>query len=305
MQALVIHPSGQIEERDVTRKSLATEFEFYLRDLRPVMTGRNLITISPHKQALVLNLGLLRVIIGQHEAIFPVPANTDTFQQFIERLQEVIRRNPEEQLNFALLVLETALEFKIGKLRSEFDSLERDIEKALHTIQKTLPTDQKLERLLLRKKQLLRFESRVTQLEEVLSEILGDEDEMQRFYLGAGDARDALEEIESILDAFSEPAEELVDKVRELKESMDDTQEFLSMKLQARRNVIIRLDLLATLVTAVFSLLAVITGLYGMNLRNSLEDHDQAFLWVAGGIGLLLLSSCWYGWRVIKRYKIF
>jgi uncharacterized membrane protein len=59
---------------------------------------------------------------------------------------------------------------------------------------------------------------------------------------------------------------------------MEDVEEYVDLKLSSRRTSIVMFDLIATVITLVLSLLAVIVGLFGANLRNGWENSHLAFI---------------------------
>jgi len=71
------------------------------------------------------------------------------------------------------------------------------------------------------------------------------------------------------------------------------------------RNTIIKFDLLVSTATGVLALLAVVTGLYGMNLKNNLEQNSQAFENVT--ISLIFIFFLGLGLLIawLKRKKVF
>ena len=213
-------------------------------------------------------------------------------------------KNNEEQIAFEFRVLETALHFRFVRMRDEFEKIQKDVDRSLSNVQRFL-NEKSLEKLLNLKKRLLKFSASTEELDTELDEILDDEVEMKGFYLSLAVPKNKdYEEIESVLENTAELIEDMGNKAEFMKESIDDTQEFIGLKLSNRRNLIIRFDLLATLVTAIFSFLAVITGVYGMNLRNNAENDHHIFLIVILSLIFLTISSCLFMWWYLRKKNV-
>lgn len=303
MKCFVVSKTGKQETIEINRKSLAKRFSIHPRDLRPVFTLRQLATISPKREAIVMNLGVLKLLVGIDKVYIFNTQNEEIETLFIPKLVEKLKQQ-DHPTPFEFIVLESALDYRFTKLKTQYEKLEKNVGNILKRIQKNFD-DKTLERLLNIKKELSRFSTLMEEIEEILMDILDDDEEMKDFYLSTKVATEEdFEELESVLEHFSEPAEAISHKLEDLKENIEDTQEFISLKLSNRRNMIIRFDLFATLVTAVFSFLAVITGVYGMNIRNNIEQDYSAFLIVIGVLVFLGFTSLFLMWWHLKRRKI-
>jgi Mg2+ and Co2+ transporter CorA len=111
-------------------------------------------------------------------------------------------------------------------------------------------------------------------------------------------------ELESILEHAWEQFEDLSHRIDELNENIDDTQEFITLKMANRRNAIIRFDLYATIITAMLSGMAVIVGAFGMNLPNHMEQNDLSFYLVNIAIILFFFAGLVFAVWYIKRKKL-
>jgi len=205
-------------------------------------------------------------------------------------------------------VIEFAFNHKLQKMKTTADDLEKATTKLLKRVEQEYD-DRSLEKLLKLKKQLSRFEIILKENEAAALEVLDDDEDLQDLcitqWLTITDAKDIdIEEVESIFESYTDQIERLSYHLGDLKENIDDTQEIIALKLQNRRNSIIRYDLLATLITAVFSLLAVVTGLYGMNIHHNLEQNHLAFWLILGGFVLFFTLFCIIVLGYLKRQKI-
>ncbi len=298
VRIIEIFSDGSLVEKDSLRKDIAEEFELHSRDLRPVFSVKQLSTISPRKNAIILNLGDVKIIVGKNKAMFFNAQSEEMQIEFLPKIAEKILET--ENPIFEFLILEFSLGFSYEKMRGKFLENEINIQKIFLKFKKNI-TDQYFEALLNIKKHLSKLEIAVKELEEATEEILRDEKEVELMCL-SGKKHTA--EIESILEHAWEQFEDLSHRIHELNENIDDTQEIITLKMANRRNEIIRFELVATLVTAILSGLAVVVGAFGMNLNSRLESSTFAFYSVILLLFLLFFGSLFLANRYLRKKKI-
>ncbi len=274
MHILEIDRKGNVKERDLFRKEIADQFSTHPRDLRSVFSFKQLATITPRKQAIIFNIHEIKMIIGADKAmIFDVHA-PEQAKKLIEVLKEKIEA-ADKQSYFPFLVLETSLFYAYQKLSKAHEDMEKASVRLFRKLRQELQ-DENLEALLALKKRLNKLQIAVEEIEESVTETLKDDEDMQALsFNDESEERD--EEIEYILEHAWERYEDLSHRIDELSENIDDTQEIITLKMSNRRNTIIRFDLFVSLVTSVMAAMAVVVGLFGMNLRSHLESDPHAF----------------------------
>ena len=298
MKAIEILSDGTISERNATRKDISAEFHLHARDLRPIFSVKQLSTISPRGEAIILNLGDLKIVVGATRAFVFNAQNPEIKNEFLPEI--IAKRKAEPSTPLEIVFLETALAFSLKKLHEKFSENEKRVRKIFAKLKNSI-SDEYFEALLNLKKHLSKLERTIKELEEATEEILKDDDDLAKMCLsGASNAP----EIENVLEHAWEQFEDLSHRIAELNENIDDTQEIITLKMANRRNVIIKFDLVVTFVTAILSGLAVIAGVFGMNLKSGLEESEIAF-WavtfaVFAGFFLSFLAASWY----FRRKKI-
>ena len=305
MKILQIDPLGKRNTQELNRKRLANDFELPTRDLRPIFSMSQVATIFARGKGIIVNLGVLKLLIGTERVMISHLDNVEVKETFIPGLINRIK-SPEIESDFELKVLDYALTHKINKVLSTFESVERSTARLLSRISKNFEATQ-LEELLVLKKRISKFEVIVKENEAAALDLLDDDEDLEALCLTQVKKRRKnidTEEVESILESFSEQLEQVTHRVEEISENIDDTQEILSLKLHTRRNSIIRYDLMATLITALFSFFAVITGLFGMNILSNLEDNHEAFWVILGAIIIGFLFFLGLSILYLKRKKI-
>jgi magnesium transporter len=307
MKTIEIEASGKKITHEIGRKTLVETLEVPFRDLRPIFSISQVATIFARKKGVIMNLGVIKMLISFDRVwLF----NTDS-----EEVNEVIApglakalKSDKQSLDFELSVIEFAFNYKLQKMKGTADDLEKATIRLLKRVEQEYD-DRSLEKLLKLKKQLSRFEIILKENEAAALEVLEDDEDLQDLCItqkmkAEDEAMIDIEEVESIFESYTDQIERLSYHLGDLKENIDDTQEIIALKLQNRRNSIIRYDLLATLITAVFSFLAVITGLYGMNIRNHFEQSQSAFWLIVSGFILFFALFCFLVLGYLKRHKI-
>ncbi|MCF7846621.1 MAG: CorA family magnesium transporter [Candidatus Gracilibacteria bacterium] len=299
MRILEIDIRGNQAEKSLSKRELVAEFSMHSRDLRPILSLRQMPTIARRGKAIVLNFRSVKLLIGKnHVLVFNLESDRIA-NKFVPKLVEKIQSR--EKSLFEHIVLETALNYILEKTKSKYDRLLQLSENLLESLQQKL-LDEKLKKLLAIKKQISKLGKNARELNEILDEIVEDDEEMLELYLSK-EPTDTVE-IESVLDDAVEQIEDVSNRIQELDENIDDTQEIITLQLSSRRNVIIQLDLLLTSVTAIFSFLAVIVGLFGMNILNTLETDHSAFVGVVTFLVIFTVIATLSLWRWLKRKRI-
>ncbi len=305
MNLISINKNGVVKPLELNRKELIKKFNIHSRDLRPVWLIGQVGTLFTRKNILIINLGLIKLLIATKKVLVFNCDNTDIQKKFIPYLSEKLE-NDKGTVDFEIKVLDAVFAYKLEKLNKEIAPLKRKIDKTLSALDEN-PNDRLLGDLLLLKKQLSRFQITVTENAEASLEVLEEDETLAEFCISQNERDEEIidfDEMESVLDSFSEQIEQISYQLTDMKENIDDTQEIFSLKLHTRRNSIIRIDLLVTVITGILSLLAVITGFYGMNIKNNLENNANAFAFMALAFGLLFFVILLIFWWNLRRKSI-
>ncbi len=307
MKTIEIDALGKKSTREISRKTLVETLDIPFRDLRPIFSISQVATIFARGKGVIMNLGVIKILIS-HERVWLFNTDSDEVTNLIAPGLVKVLKTKNQSLDFELRVIEFAFNHKLNKMKDSAEQLEKSTIKLLKQVERDYD-DRRLEGLLRLRKKLSRFEIILKENEAAALEVLDDDEDLQDLCLtqkfnAEKDHEIDIEEVESILESYTDQIERLSYHLGDLKENIDDTQEIIALKLQNRRNSIIRYDLLATLITALFSLLAVVTGLYGMNIRNNLENSHGVFMIIVGIFVLVfaLFSVLVLGY--LKRKKI-
>ncbi|KAH9667519.1 Magnesium transporter MRS2-1 [Citrus sinensis] len=94
-------------------------------------------------------------------------------------------------------------------------------------------------------------------------------------------------------DSTTDSVEEL-EMLLELKEYIDDTEDFINIQLDNVRNQLIQFELLLTTATFVVAIFGVVAGIFGMNFAIPFFDEPAAFKWVliiTGVCGIIIFCA--------------
>ncbi|KAI3955162.1 hypothetical protein MKX01_034191 [Papaver californicum] len=98
-----------------------------------------------------------------------------------------------------------------------------------------------------------------------------------------------IEELEMLLEAYFVVIDNTLSKLFTLKEYIDDTEDLINIKLGNVQNQLIQFEVLLTAATFVATIFAVVTGVFGMNLKTAIFNYADAFNWV------LIITSLFCG----------
>lgn len=92
-------------------------------------------------------------------------------------------------------------------------------------------------------------------------------------------------------------------KLLELKERIDDTEDLVELDLDHRRNELHAIEVLITSITMAFSFIAMVSAIFGMNLRSDWEESREAFILVTvlSVVGSCIMFVCLMGYVVYRK----
>ncbi|XP_062162583.1 magnesium transporter MRS2-5 isoform X2 [Alnus glutinosa] len=115
---------------------------------------------------------------------------------------------------------------------------------------------------------------------------------------GSSDNGENIEQLEMLLEAYFVVADNSLSKLLSLKEYIDDTEDFINIKLGNVQNHLIQFQLLLTAATFAAAIFACVTAVFGMNFADSVFDHPSMFNWVlvitGGACGFLYFAFLFY-----------
>jgi magnesium transporter len=289
MKAIKLIDSGELEDIVISKKEMAEKFELNIRDLRPVYSILQVATFLPRKNVLIINLGKYKVIVSKNEAYFMIHVNNDEVKDFVKTISYKIKERKTEHI-FYLFILEQILDAKYKEIKEKNSAMLTEANSVLDKIRKSFH-EKDLEPLVRIKKRVLRNESKLAEILSAIKEVLDDEENFNELVSLGDNYKLNSFEAESVLENFLEELEDEIGNLFQIKETLEHGQEIIDLTLSIRRTKIGRIDLFATITTLIMGILAVVVGLYGVNLKNHLEDSDTAFFILTFSLVIFIILS--------------
>jgi hypothetical protein len=125
---------------------------------------------------------------------------------------------------------------------------------------------------------------------KVIRGLLGDDGDMLSLYLTRPDRQSGeQEEVELLLSSYSADLDEIETEIKIFIDMIEDTDQFISAHLDSVRNEIIKMSLFIEVGGLIMGFGAVVSGIFGMNLDNKIDEAPWAFLTVCGCIVIAML----------------
>ena len=132
MNVFLIEKKGVFKPLDIERSGILEKFEMYTRDLRPMLSQKQVSTVFRRKNAIILNLNGVKMLIGKKDAIL-FSATGNSFKKLKDFLDDKMA-DYKGILPFELFLLDKAFFFVLEKLKDELFKIEKEarlVEKSL------------------------------------------------------------------------------------------------------------------------------------------------------------------------------
>jgi hypothetical protein len=96
------------------------------------------------------------------------------------------------------------------------------------------------------------------------------------------------EEAELLMEAYNSDLKEIECELKNIRNAIEDTNDFINIHLNSIRNRIIKMSLYMEMGTMAIGTGALTAGIFGMNLTHGLEEHSTAFFTTCGGILIMV-----------------
>ncbi|KAI9804993.1 MAG: magnesium ion transporter [Piccolia ochrophora] len=318
------------------KSELIAKYGLLPRDLRKIDSSLlPLILVRP--SAILINLLHLRVLIKHNRVlVFDIFGSTDSYTQsvFMYDLEGKLRqREPLRQaggLPYEFRALEAVLISVTSGLEGEFEGVREPVVRVLRELEEDIDRD-KLRHLLIFSKKLGTFEQKAKLVRDSIDELLDADDDLAAMYLtekaeGKGRGETEHTEIEMLLESYHKVCDEIVQSSGNLVSNIRNTEEMYASSfphrpcnhqketianelqrrvkaiLDANRNSLMLLDLKFSIGTLGIGSGAFIAALYGMNLKNFMEESDLGFFAVTTWSFVFAAVVCAYG--LVKLRKV-
>ncbi|KAK8215973.1 inner membrane magnesium transporter mrs2 [Phyllosticta capitalensis] len=295
------------------RKSeLIAKYGLLPRDLRKIDSAM-LPHILVRPSAILLNLLHLRVLIKHNRVlVFDAYGTTNSYAQsiFMYDLEGRLRQKDLRQnghLPYEFRALEAVLLSVTSGLESEFEGVREPVVRVLRELEEDIDRD-KLRYLLIYSKKLGSFEQQARLVRDALEELLEADDDLSAMYLSEkqkGALRHEHEhtEVEMLLESYHKVSDEIVQASENLVSNIRNTEEIVKAILDANRNSLMLLDLKFAVWTLGLAAGTFIAALYGMNLKNFIEESDAGFWGVSIACAVFTIITTTFGLGKLRRVQ--
>ena len=209
---------------------------------------------------------------------------------------------------FELEMVEAALQETMSQLYAKLEFCEERCRRVSSQLRSSI-NPAVLEELRLTKQALVALDSRAGAVRQVLLDTLDDDEDIADFTISSTatseeDKEDEEEEVENLIEYYLQQTETVHNAAEQLLENTRDLEESISVSLSSRRYEVSKLELTLSIATFAAALGALVTGIFGMNLRSCLEMSITAFyltcFLIVTGIGAIFQSIM----RFARKQKI-
>ncbi|KAJ1937417.1 magnesium ion transporter, partial [Linderina macrospora] len=164
----------------------------------------------------------------------------------------------------------------------------------------------KLRELLQYSKKLSRFEQKALNIRDAIEEVLEQDEDLAAMYLTQkinGDTRAITDhdEVELMMETYLKQVEEIVNHVESVSSHVRTTEDVVNIILDSQRNSLLLLEIRLTILTVGLSTGTFLSGLFGMNLVNTLEASPTAFYFVSGVAFTSIVTLSVIGLRAMRK----
>ncbi|XP_057792298.1 magnesium transporter MRS2-4-like [Salvia miltiorrhiza] len=329
---------GQSEAIECDKSVIIKRFSIPARDLGllgPIFYHP--FGIIAREKCMILSLEFIRALVSAEEVMLLDPLQQEVLvfvDQLTRHLSSKNRQHPEASedellLPFEFQVLEIALKVTYGYLESSVSQVERNVYPALDEVTKSVST-KNLEYMRTFKSNLTRLLARVHKVRDEIEHLLDDNGDMAQLHLTrnwiqtqqwryasndivpasphlcrprSGNNYEDVQDLEILLEDYFMLFESTRNKILSLREHIGDTEDYVTIQLNGRRNEMMQLKLIFLIASFAIAVETGIAGMYGMNIKIKLYDTKGVFWQVVGlmTVACLLLFFVVLGYARWKR----
>ena len=209
----------------------------------------------------------------------------DLTKKFIDQECKSLQRNHDNQ-SFAANILEGAVESIISKFRKRIRLIKPPLDKLMIQVE-TKPTTSALKKLFAVKKGVNQFQQDVDNVSKKLKEFREDTAVLTKMKLNIQG-----EEWEEALDFLISDIEDIAENVNMIIETIEETDQFVNSHQDNVRNELMKMNLSISILALTLGFGAFIGGIFGMNVKNSLEEDPHAFMIIVLVLAVVMVAIC-------------
>ncbi|KAK9454094.1 hypothetical protein V1511DRAFT_460893 [Dipodascopsis uninucleata] len=296
------------------KSELLSKHSLLPRDLRKLDTGT--LTAMPailvRSNSILVNLLHIRALIkADMVLLFDAYGSTDSQTQslFIYDLQGKLRQGSKSMggLPYEMRALEAILISVITALDAEMKVHTTLVTGILSDLENDINRE-KLRHLLVQSKALAGFIQKATLVRDTINEVLEQDDDLAGMYLteklqGKIRPSDQHSEVEMLLESYYKHCDEIVQAANITMSNVRTTEEIVNIILDANRNALMLLEIKFSVMALGLAGGALVAALYGMNLKNFVEEYEYGFLTVTLSSSIFVLMIIFFGMKNLRKVQ--
>ncbi|KAL4963885.1 CorA family magnesium transporter [Aspergillus stella-maris] len=294
------------------KSELIAKYGLLPRDLRKIDSS-TLPHIFVRPSTILINLLHLRVLIkADRVLVFDAYGSTDSYMQslFVYDLEGKLRQKQAQAggtLPYEFRALEAVMISVTTGLEEEFNGVREPVVRVLRALEEDIDRD-KLRHLLIYSKKLGTFEQKARLVRDAIDDLLEADDDLASMYLserakGVHREEHDHQEVEMMLESYHKVCDEIVQSSGNLVTNIRNTEEVVKAILDANRNSLMLLDLKFSIGTLGLATGTLFSALYGMNLKNFIEESDLGFGAVSVTCFAISALVCVYGLAKLRKLQ--
>ncbi|ANB14074.1 Mrs2p [Sugiyamaella lignohabitans] len=296
----VLDEHGKVVEvsKKFSRKDFLAEHNLHPRDLRNIDSPkvRLIPSILVRKDCILVNMLELRAAI-RHNQVLIFDSVDKGNKSLIAKLSLLVY-DLENKLgsctgkqddihgfaasqSYELKALECILMHAVANLDIELKGQLSVLNGILVNLEDHVDRDL-LQELLVRNKAMALFYQKILLIRNVINELLDNDEDLVAMYLsekvqGIERASTDHAEAELLLEAYYKQVDEIVQQAEQVISNVKSTEEIINIMLDSNRNSLMLFELKIMIGTLGFTIAMFFAALYGMNLKNFMEESDYGF----------------------------
>lgn len=275
------------------------------RDIRHIETSKTSIvpSILVRPDAILVCLLDIRAVI-KYDRVLLVDdfdgLDTKKFGVFVYNLSSALR-NPANVsptsnvsgLPYEMRALEAILMYVVASLETDLKSHLDTLNAILQSLEDHVEHSE-LRELLVRDKALTKFYQKSRLVGTTISKLLDNDEDLSVMFLtdqNKGIQRESMDHAESelLLESYYKQVDEIVQQAERIHNNIKNTEEIINIMLDANRNSLMVFELRITIAILGFSVGVFFAALYGMNLKNYLEESHYGLVAVTVALSAVAL----------------
>ncbi|POW05254.1 hypothetical protein PSTT_09823 [Puccinia striiformis] len=306
-----------------SRAKFCRDMRIQPKDMRSLESNFSGLTISVRGESIIINTDGFRALINPESvAMLNDPLVAYKEYQHLPGFQDLMGYKDEQRrgrkapttsnILSTFLALGSILDVIFGSLEEELHILKAAVRALLSTLDREI-SSKIMERLLQSTHQLQDFVARCATLQNSLDKISEQgkktfqsrlSPDSQKTFLGQQEEEQAWNDthqadLATLVEQYS--AQEMIEEVGVMARHLQMKEDTANLKINTAQIDLVYVGLKLEVLTVGVTLGALLTGAFGMNLKNGIEETDYAFAVAAAVILGVCCASVLVGWLCIRR----